>query len=246
MHEAQTTKEDGLESSFITLTYEDKYLPKDFSLDKSHFQKFMKRLRKKAGRVRFYHCGEYGDLNERPHYHALIFGYDFPDREIFSTQNGIRCYTSSFLSDLWPFGYSTVGDCTFQSAAYVARYIMKKKYGQESQLNYYRMDYSTGEYFGWKQPEYTTMSRRPGIGTEFFNRYKSDFNDGTAILNNYEVKMPDFYLGQFEHSDPELFNTIKSKRRKAAKKLSKENTPHRLQQKQKCLEAKINKLKRTL
>ena len=43
MHEASlhTT------NSFITLTYSDKYIPEDYSLNKQHFVKFIKRFRKK-------------------------------------------------------------------------------------------------------------------------------------------------------------------------------------------------------
>jgi hypothetical protein len=63
---------------FITLTYSPENLPKDGSLDVSHFQKFMKRFRKRFGPgIRFFHCGEYGESLSRPHYHACIFGFDF-------------------------------------------------------------------------------------------------------------------------------------------------------------------------
>ena len=49
------------------------------------FKKFMKRLRKrfKGKRIRFYMCGEYGEQFDRPHFHACIFGVDFPDKVLF-------------------------------------------------------------------------------------------------------------------------------------------------------------------
>ena len=77
MHEAEMQDN----NSFITLTYDDQNLPRHGSLDKTHFQKFMKRMREHLSplKIRFYHCGEYGEKYTRPHYHSLIFGYDFPD-----------------------------------------------------------------------------------------------------------------------------------------------------------------------
>ena len=115
-------------NSFITLTYAPECLPEDGSLHYEHFQKFIKRLRKRLWRyeddlkVRFFMCGEYGEQFSRPHYHAIIFGYDFPDKVFWSRNNGYPLYRSRMLEELWPFGYCTVGDVTFESAAYVARY----------------------------------------------------------------------------------------------------------------------------
>ena len=92
-----------------------------------NFQLFMKRLRKKhKHKIRFFHCGEYGEKNQRPHYHALIYNHDFSDKRLFKERKNIKLYTSKELEELWPYGFSTIGDVTFQSSAYVARYIMKK------------------------------------------------------------------------------------------------------------------------
>jgi hypothetical protein len=116
------------DNAFITLTYAPEHLPHDVSLNISHFQKFMKRLRKAISPklVRFFHCGEYGELNQRPHYHACLFGYDFPDKVLYTIRDECRLYRSPMLEKLWPMGFATVGDVTFESAAYVARYITKK------------------------------------------------------------------------------------------------------------------------
>ena len=87
MHEAHP--EINKDNCFITLTFNDENLPKDKSLDVRTFQLFMKRLRKKVKKpLRFYHSGEYGEIKRRPHYHALIFGYDFPDKQRFRKNNG--------------------------------------------------------------------------------------------------------------------------------------------------------------
>ena len=87
---------------FVTLTYSDKNLPKYNSLELRDFQKFMKRLRKHFdGGIRFFHCGEYGDKNGRPHYHAILFGIDFDDREIYKVSDaGYRWYTSKTLESI--------------------------------------------------------------------------------------------------------------------------------------------------
>ena len=86
---------------FITLTFNNEWLPKDGSLDVRDFQLFMKRLRKKYGEgIRFFHCGEYGEKFRRPHYHACLFNFDFPDREIWSVRRGFELYTSESLAEL--------------------------------------------------------------------------------------------------------------------------------------------------
>ena len=115
------------DNCFITLTYSNQHIPADGSLDVRVFQKFMKRLRKRFGDgIRFYHCGEYGSLLGRPHYHACLFNFDFPDKYLWKENNGQKLYRSPSLEELWPYGYSSIGTVTFESAAYVARYILKR------------------------------------------------------------------------------------------------------------------------
>ena len=147
------------ENSFVTLTYSDEHLPDGGRLVLDDFQRFFKRLRKRVGvPVRYYHCGEYGETFGRPHYHACIFGYGFPDRVLWSYSNGQPLYSSKELSDLWPYGHALIGEVTFDSAAYVARYIMKKVNGDRADEHYRRVDLDTGEIYQLP-PEYTTMSR---------------------------------------------------------------------------------------
>ncbi len=112
----------------ITLTYDNENLPNDFSLNKRHFQLFMKSLRKKYApkKIRFYHCGEYGEENYRPHYHAIIFNHNFTDLDVLPSSSNNTLYTSPTLTDIWGKGLTQVGTVTFESAAYVARYITKK------------------------------------------------------------------------------------------------------------------------
>lgn len=184
-------------NSFITLTFNDENIIKrdnPQSLDVREYQRFMKRLRKKHdNKIRFFHCGEYGDKNKRPHYHAILFGYDFPDKELWKQRDGINLYISKELEELWPYGFSTIGDVTFQSAAYVARYVTKKVTGEAAADHYTKVDDITGELITIK-PEYCTMSRKPGIGYDWFQKYKTDvYPNDYVIVKGKEIKPPRYY-----------------------------------------------------
>lgn len=232
---------------FITLTYDNDHLPIDNSLNVRHFQLFMKRLRKKFPRtpnnnIRFYHCGEYGEKLGRPHYHALIFNLDFPDRRHHQTINKQKLYTSKILSELWPMGFCLIGDVSFQSAAYVARYIMKKVNGELADDHYY--DSETGS---WKKPEYTTMSRRPGIGKNWLNKFQTDIYPGDfVVIDNKKMRPPKYYDTQLELSDPESYEIIKENRVAAALKHVDNNTPSRLKVREAVQQARLNQLPRNL
>lgn len=234
VHEAQLHSE----NCFITLTYNNDHLPADGSLDVTHWQKFMKRLRKKYGDgIRFFHCGEYGHQLGRPHYHACIFGFDFPDKVLWKqSPSGERLYRSASLESLWPFGYSSVGTLTFESAAYVARYIMKKHLGQ-----------GADDHYGGKKPEYTTMSRRPGIAAGWFEKFKGDvYPSDEVILRGKAMKPPKYYDGLYEVLDPDAFEKMKVKRKKSAKIRSADSTRDRLRVREKVKQSQIQKLVRPL
>lgn len=201
MHEASLYSD----NSFLTLTYSDQYLPPNNSLVKSDFQYFMKRLRKSLApkTVRYYHCGEYGEKG-RPHYHALLFNHDFKDKKIFSTRGGNSVYTSAHLSSLWPQGFSVIGEVTFESAAYVARYVMKKVTGKKAESHY-----------AGRVPEYTTMSRRPGIGKNWYEKYKSDvYPHDRVIVRGNPTRPPRYYDTQLQLEDPSTLALIKLNREK--------------------------------
>jgi hypothetical protein len=212
MHEEQMHEE----SCFITLTMNDEYLmsrDNPYSLDKSEFQRFMKRLRKRYGnQIRYFHCGEYGEKNNRPHYHAIIFGMDFKDKELFTVRDEIRLYTSEILSELWPHGFSTIGDVTFESCAYVARYVLKKQKGKNAEDHYIRWDPSTGE--GTPiEPEYATMSRKPGIGKSWFDKYRADvYPHDYVVIKKHKIRPPRFYDDKLEEVDKDAYEQLKQKR----------------------------------
>ena len=238
------------DNCFITLTYNDEHLPYGGTLVKEHFQKFMKRLRKRfTGRtIRYYHCGEYGEKLNRPHYHACLFNFDFPDKELFHENEGQFLFVSEILGELWPYGFHTIGDLTFQSAAYCARYVTKKVTGKKAHEHYLRLVESTGELIEL-EPEYSTMSRRPGIGRDFYEEFKNDFfpSDelpvpGVGVLK----KVPRYYAELLRQSDPDLLDSVKASRDEFRKEHADEYTPKRLMDKYRVQKRKLTMLKRGL
>lgn len=240
VHEAQMHDA----NSFVTLTYSPQELPADGSLVVKHWQDFAKRLRKRVGSFRFFHCGEYGEDNFRPHYHACMFGVDFAsDRVLLRENRGHRLYTSSVLAETWGKGFCTIGDLTYESAAYVARYIMKKATGDLASKRYGRVDDVTGEY--WEvRPEYVTMSRRPGIGSTWFDSFMGDvYPEDEVVHNGRRFRPPRFYDSKL---DDDVLQGLKDKRLKAAAKSAKELTPERLRVREKVAEARLSRLVRNI
>lgn len=243
-HEAQLHDD----NCFITLTYSTDNLPADGSLQLKHWQDFMKRFRKRISiyegkgedrklinPIKFFHCGEYGERYQRPHYHACIFGYDFPDKYLFKTTDaGSRLYRSDLLESLWTFGYSTIGNVTFESAAYVARYIMKKITGDRAE-----------EHYQGRRPEYTTMSRNPGIGSKWFEQFGSDvYPADEVVLRGKKMRPPRFYDSLYEVDNPDEFEEIKAARVKSARRHKWNQSGDRLRVREAVKIAQISSLKR--
>lgn len=243
MHEAQMYER----NCFITLTFRDEDLPDNLSLDVTYFQRFMKRLRFRFGDgIRFFHCGEYGEKYGRPHYHACLFNFDFDDKVLFKDVNGIKLYTSKSLEELWPFGFCTIGDVTFESAAYVARYIMKKVTGDRAKAHYERVDVCTGEVVD-RKPEYTTMSRRPGIGKLWYDSFKDDvYPHDHVIVRGKECRPPKYYDSLFEIEYPEDYAKLKLRRKTATKQFADNNTPERLHVREQVKLSRVKLLKRSV
>lgn len=229
---------------FVTLTYNK--LPEHGSLQKRDFQLFMKRLRKKYGsNIRFYAAGEYGPSLGRPHYHACLFGIDFSDKLPWKSERGNMLYTSDTLSDLWGHGFVTIGEVTFETAAYTARYCTKKKKGKDWKQFYEKINPETGEIIDL-QPEFALMSRRPGIGRPWLEKFETDvFPSDSVIVNALEVKPPKYYLNVHEKADPVAHTKLKNKRKKACIKHEHNNTLSRLFIREKVKASRSNLLKRS-
>lgn len=223
MHEAQMHEA----TSFITLTYDDENLPPGHSLDVRHWQLFAKRLRKRCGKFRFFHCGEYGDRNGRPHYHALLFGIDFHfDRKQTKTHPH-PVFESETLNKIWGKGRTDVGIVNSKTAAYVAGYIQKKINGERAEAHYERVDPDTGEVHN-ARPEYATMSRNPGIGASFLEKHADQiYPRDEVIVDGRAVQPPSYYDKKMYESQPELQEELRKKRLTGVARYEHNNTPER-------------------
>lgn len=239
MHEA---------SSFVTLTYRTECLPDNNSLYYRHFQLFMKKLRKKLGKpVRFYMCGEYGDENARPHFHAILFGCWFADRKPWrKSPSGHMLYRSELLDSVWDLGQAEIGDFSFESAAYVARYVMKKITGDRAEAHYARLSMDTGE-IAQVEPEFTRMSLKPGIGASWFAKFKDEvFENDYVVINGRQMKPPKFYDRLLACSDSEVAEFMELVRYKKSLAIVADNSDDRLAVRETVTRARLAFKKRTL
>lgn len=242
---------------FITLTYNKEHLPEDYSLHYPEFQKFMKRLRKAHNGVspgssgdypiRFYMCGEYGSDFGRPHFHALLFNFDFDDKTFWKkTPSGEIIYRSKSLEKLWDGGFSSVGSVTFKSAAYVARYIDAKITGDMAADHYQFVNPETGEIFN-RTPEFNKMSLKPGIGADWLKKYKSDvFPHDYIVSKGAKLPVPKYYSKIYKCENPYEWDEIEYQRYLNARKSIDDNTPERLLVKKQVHLARKKLLKRNL
>lgn len=167
-------------SFFVTLTYDNDHIPnaviKDTgeimqygTLVKRDCQLFMKRLRKNYrydNKIRFFLAGEYGSQTARPHYHVILFGLKLNDLVLYKKDRGYCYWTSKFIEEAWQHkGYCVVAPVTWETCAYTARYIMKKQNGEASK-KYDELGII---------PEFTLMSRKPGISFECFEDNKESY-----------------------------------------------------------------------
>ena len=258
-------------NSFVTLTYRDRmecddeqlregyHIPDDWSLNKKHFQDFMKRLRKAFApqKIRFYAAGEYGNKCKhgidvslvkcplcrigRPHYHACLFNCSFPDLEAYGSHNGELRYTSPFLESIWKYGFVDVGELNFESAAYVSRYILKKVTGAASDDHY--MLYDLDGEITFVLPEFTLMSRRPGIGRGFYEKFKDDLfpSDEIPVPGKGVLRgMPRYYDELFKIENPLTMEEIKAVRLEFMEKHGDDYTPERLEDRYRVTKAKLD------
>lgn len=221
---------------FLTITYDEAHCPKDGNLQKKHMQDFWKRLRKEAGKLRYYMAGEYGEETSRPHYHACIFGWKPDDLQVWKEKTDFNLYTSKTLNDIWGQGYVVVGDVTWDSAAYCARYVLKKLNKKE--------DVQKAE--KQLQKEFVAMSRRPGIAQGWYEKYKDDVYpmDKIVISDKIKVRPPRYFDDRYEVGNRRELEKIKGRRRRKAKMQGEEGEWDRMQVKRKLKEYKINKLTR--
>ncbi|AXH75968.1 MAG: replication initiator protein [Microviridae sp.] len=249
---------------FITLTYNDESLPVGGTLVKKDAQDFLKRLRFWLGSIKisYFLCGEYGDDADRtfrdqyggqvgrPHYHALIFGYDFREYRPWEQNRApdSHNYFSQFLEDRWGKGITTVGDLTPATAAYCARYATKKITGPPSAAHYRRTDPNSGECFQIL-PEFITCSTRPAIGDSWLARYGTDVYPSDEVIHNgKQRKPPRFYDKRLDRRNSRLLRAIKGRRiRRANSRKNRLNSaPERMRVREEVKQGALDNLKRNL
>lgn len=250
-------------SCFVTLTYDPKNLPPHGTLVRDAVPKFNARLRDYLNYppLSFFYCGEYGDLNGRPHYHEIIFGYDPPDKKFWKRVRGQDYFTSELLSDRWGLGNVVIGSVDFDSAAYVARYTLKKQKASDEILytlacpvtgvvfdvRYFDRpcsDIYTREVYN-RYPVFAGMSTNPAIGRRFLERYPDDvYAQMNTVFKGHEIALPRYYLKVLEKQDPLKYRLFKQKQKLEACL----NPPNyaRLEAREKIISARIKPLSRSL
>lgn len=236
------------ENAFLTLTFADEHLPENNSISVRDCQLFIKRLRKFAfpQKLRYAYCGEYGEQFQRPHYHFLIFGFDFKDKELWQEKNSQRLYRSKALEKLWPFGNSLIGQVTFESSAYVARYMTKKQKGKDSWLKYADINQETGEILTERSKEFFHVSRKPGLAQNWLSKHTSDvYPKDYFTIDGKHIPPPRYYDNFMEKLDPLVLGDIKATREISAHRWKHDNTPQRLTVKRIVKEAETQTLTRS-
>lgn len=209
---------------FVTLTYDNDHVPFlenvegqfcTLTLCKRDAQLFMKRLRKRFSdrEIRFYLSGEYGSTTERPHYHAIIFGLsldDFPDKLVRGKNElGQIHYSSEILAGIWKNGFVVLGDVSWQTCSYVSRYVSKKVFQCPT----------IGETFFGAEPEFSIMSRNPGIGGKFLedNPRQVDTSKWFVFGKPEGIRPGRFFTEKIALQFPEKFDKIKEEKRAFAR-----------------------------
>lgn len=247
-------------SYFLTLTYDNDHLPfneyvnddgeilEHMTLRKSDLQKFFKRLRinyERSGHdnhLKTYSCGEYGDKFGRPHYHCIVFGLSIDDLELdFVSPLGHKYYKSDFINKCWPFGFVAIGEVTFETCAYTARYIMKKQKGEGAKI-YEELNF---------EPEFTTMSLKPAIGYDYFiDNWETIYDTDEVFISTKDgskhFKPPRYFDTKLESINPDVLKNIKEIRKTVAECTVRQKTANTSLSYLEVLEVEENILKKRL
>lgn len=186
------------QNSFVTLTYDEKHLPKDGKISKRELQNFFKRLRKHQGKffeekIRYVACGEYGGLTRRPHYHCIIFGRDWLEQKVPVND---KLYTAPDLIDIWGNGHVSIAPVNMATICYVNGYVSKKMNDKDT---------------------FILRSNKPGIGHEWIDKYFRDsVHTGMVVIEGREYPIPKRYMLWHESK----FALVKEMRKEYARKES--------------------------
>lgn len=206
-----------IENIFATLTYRDDDLVIGYqhpTLVEEHLTNFWKRLRQALIRhpeyftkeseseLRYLASGEYGDESNRPHYHALIFGLDFRDKTIEQKDGDNILYHSEHLDRIWTHGYCTIGNVSYASASYVAKYAMKNDSYHKEIWNEIGVE-----------PQFCRMSRRPALALKWIEENHEDvYPSDELIINNQKMSSIKYFDNIYAAGNELLMHAIKLKR----------------------------------
>lgn len=261
MHEAQMHSCNFFAT--LTQTLEDRRASN--SLDKRDLQLFHKRVYARYGKIRYFACGEMGDSGDNPHYHSILMSDAelFPDKYLWTQRSTGPVWRSAQLEELWPHGMSELTSVSVATASYVAGYTMKKL-PKPDDPSLVRLSPVDGQ---WHHvaPEFVTMSRRPGLGSTWFDQYEADaFPSDFLVVDGMKVKPPKFYLDKLKvrgvvdaaHARPgfvlrdqgnDASGILKARRRHASSPSARANsTPERLAVREEVLARHLKRSKHSL
>lgn len=202
---------------FVTLTYDNDHIPSNWSLEPREFKLFIKRLymwafRRFGIQIRYYGAGEYGDQFGRPHYHVIIFGLWMPDAKFYSGGDDAKLYVSAALDELWGKGSCKIAEVNYKTAAYVARYVVKKVDGKKREDGHYLVHDMDGVVTE-RHPEFSRQSRRPGIGAPYYEKYGKEIRThDNIIVDGRPVPSIRYYDVIAERVDVQRYRAIKALR----------------------------------
>lgn len=211
---------------FLTLTYNDENLKEHetvntetgevfhgISLCKEDVQKFWKRLRyyKSQDEISYVIAGEYGPASMRPHYHAIVYGLTIDSSKskyLGLSETGSPMWTNSEIEKIWGNGQVAIEKVTWDTCAYVARYIMKKQYGQ-NKIIYDCMGVI---------PEFIQQSNKRPIGKTYYEKHKEELYKTDEFFvpgkQNIKTNKPPMYFDKMLKAENEdLYNHIKIRRK---------------------------------
>lgn len=182
---------------FLTLTYDNQYLPDNYTLKKEHLQLFWKRVRKelKNDKIKYHACGEYGEKKGRPHYHAIVFSnYQ---------------YLGQVLAETWHYGYTHIDAVTYNSARYVAQYIDKKLSGKMAIDAYEKQN---------REAPFQVSSN--GFGLRYAIDYESDIKASLSTrCKGKDVGLPRYYKKKLQIKPDDLMIKARELEVKKIKKI---------------------------
>lgn len=232
------------QSCFLTLTYSEENLPPSGSLDYTHVTNFLKRLRKKLNskNLSYYRVGEYGDNFSRPHYHMVLFGYDFSDpisyngtlnrKTLTPTAGDHKYYKSDFATDCWSHGFVDIGDVDYATCMYTAKYVTKKLYGSDAKKYGTKLSECASSSKGFTYPKFKKYPKNhplyksvphplagtrtsSAIGKRWIEKYYADVYPHDYVVHNGKKLTPPRYYDEWcETNQPSLWEETKSNREK--------------------------------